>query len=228
VKTKTSPFIIALIVLIIFTSSTIHAQVITNLVTVSATYIFQNDTVTKGAVTTTPPPLKGLFTTKNLIAQMAESYTGIHPDGAVLQAVVSDTTNDPIVFQVKNKNGTIINVSDVVQFTGGANQVSSDTYNSKTRKSSGTSYYVTTLSYDDTALNTTNGLQFSYSGLIKASYTSIPTKGVGLYVENQATVQVGAVGEGNAGVSSTDTNLATPVVITSAGFATVGSGTVSY
>ena len=163
-----------------------------------------------------------LFTSKNLISQMAESYPSISPKGAVIQ-VVGDT-NGNTTFQVKNTNGSIVDVSSILKITPGTNQVvlSQSPYSS-TGKGSESTVSTATVTYDDTSINTSNGLAYSFTSLVNVSLKSAPTKVSGQYKVDIILKQSGGVGEANSYYNSSSNGF----VITSVIAQAVGSQTLT-
>jgi hypothetical protein len=213
-------------VLISATYASLPEQYITSTVTVSATYIEQQPSITNKSIVTTPSAFKGIWTTQDLIGQMSQSHRTIITNGASLQ-VVQGFNSGIVTFQVKNKNGIIIPVSDVVRFTQGSNSISSGSDNYSSGQFNDIYTYVSTISYDDTSLNKTNWLKFYYSGLTTNTTSINPSKVLNRYSVSQVVSEVNATGEGSGFDASDKIHPNSPFVISSAAFTAIGSGSVT-
>jgi hypothetical protein len=197
------------------------AQYITNTLSVSVTMAFQQDAIINGNLSTTPKPSIKAFSTKDLIAQMSKTYPAIVANGAVLQALSSIDTDDDVLFQVKNTNGTIVNVSALFTLTPGTEDTWSGTYNGSTKVMKGSNISLLTVTYDDTAMNSKNGIRFGFYGISTTRNGFSPTSTPNTYTFQQTFVQTGSMGEGHT-VDGESTN---GFIIPRASFSGNGSGT---
>lgn len=224
---KTTTLAIAILAILISASyAALSEQYITSTVTMSATYIEQQSSVTNKSLVTTPSAFIGNWNTQDLICQMSQSHRAIVTNGATFQSVQGFYSGN-VTFQVKNKNGTIIPVSDVVKFTQGKNSVFSGSENKNTGQNNDIYTYISTISYDDTSLNKTNGLRFYYSGLTTNTFSINPTKVANRYLVSQTVAEINATGEGTGFDISDKLQPTSPFVISTAGFTVTGSGTVT-
>lgn len=150
-----------------------------------------------------------IYSTKDLVDQMAKSFPKITPKGAVIQGVIN--LNGDLTFQVKNANATIVNVSSVLKFTRGINSVTlnDSLFNKQTGKRSSIVVSTGTISYNDTTLNHTSALKFQYTNVLNTTENVSPTK-----TKGQSNVDL--IAQLSAGVgeaTSWDNNSHTDLVI---------------
>lgn len=213
--------------LILFLASNLSAQLITNDVTLSITYSYEANGYSKGNLYIIPSPVVKTFSTADLITQMAKCRQQIVPKGAKLQIAMD--TNDNVFPQVKNSNSTVVDVSDLVTIAPGTNGLSSGTINMSTTASTVNNFGLLKMQYDDTSLNNSNGISFSFEALSSFDVSLTPkkpatTNNTGIYsVKNTITITSG-IGDGYALNTNGGTNV---FIIKNATMNCSGSGSLS-
>jgi hypothetical protein len=103
---------------------------------------------------------------------------------------------------VKSNNEYIVDVSDIVSFSGGANNILSGTTNNTTglADSKTTELALTRFNFDDLYINGDAGLRFFVQGLNATQITdSTPNSSTGKYTETSSDRISNAAGEGVSG-----------------------------
>jgi hypothetical protein len=185
--------------------------VIVNQVSISTKGMLQASPTTRSGVTTAAPPQPVTITTPQILSWLAldENKIGKYsqtsfPAGSKLVAVVSATDNTVTAFQVvDNKNKLLVDVSDIVSFSMDG-KYNADISTGKVSASTGLSspsstyLYISTLTFDDTAIAGGQNIKFYLSGIASNKIVnSIPTSGSGSYKEIQTFKMNVASGDGS-------------------------------
>lgn len=197
-----------------------QTQVITNDVTISITYAYEAYRSQKGSIYITPAPIVKTVLTKDLISQMKQSYPSIISTGAKLQVLID--TNNNVTPQVKNTNSTVVDVSGIMHFKLGDNSLYSGSYNSSNKASADNDLNILQMVYDDTSINKTNGISFSFQALSYGSIVSSPTTTNGIFAVKTTFSVTGGIGDGFALYS----NVPSSVIIKNASMKVTGSGLI--
>lgn len=165
-------------------------------------------------IVTTPPPRTRFFTTSDILKRLAQDEnnagnwaSNTFPRGARL-AVVGDR------FSVVQGTNVLVDVSNVIGITFGNNAIQSGRQNDTNGLASPTisKVHLANLSFDDTAINTTNGLSFFLQGVMNETITdSAVSRTTGIFTETETASMPSAAGEGTASVGS---GADQPIVVT--------------
>jgi hypothetical protein len=158
-----------------------------------------------GLTRTYAKPKAQSLNTKNLLDRLAldKQAQGFYaantfPGGSKL-AVAADH-----FVVVKSNNELIVDVSDIVSFKSGTNDILSGSVNASTGLASKktTELILVALNFDDTFIVGGSDLKFSVQGLDTVSTTdSTPNSSSGKYVENTSDKINNAAGEGQSGIA---------------------------
>lgn len=178
---------------------------VTNVVTLTARALVQNESpINNGTDTVTPAPTAYAVTTKILLKRLAldkfaqGSFGATNfPSGAKL-VVFKDSGN--AVFQVLGRtNNFLADVSDILGLDTGDNNI----FSGKTNNATGLANSTTTerglvnLSFDDTAIGGGGDIKFFLAGItVSVTTDTRPNSVTGLYQETQAHTTATAIGEG--------------------------------
>jgi len=171
------------------------AQFITNNLTLSLSRAYEAQSFKVGSASITPSPIWKSFSTIDLISQLKKSCPSIITPRATLQVLVD--TNDNIHTQVKNENSTnLVNISDVLKIKIGTNGVSSGSLNTTSAISTINNLSTIEIAYDDTAINSSNGMNFTIHAICSSSVLTTPTKTNGVFLVKSTLSTTGGVGDG--------------------------------
>jgi hypothetical protein len=177
---------------------------VTNVINISILASAQGATNTIKNITTAKPPSKHQIATKDILSWLAvaENAAGNYrtgtnfPAGAKLVVITGNNAD----FQVLTKTNTlIVDVSNIISATNGANDIYSGKYNnSAPAPASTTDLQVLTFQYDDTAITGSVGVKFYMTGLMTSTTTDIAVKSKSKSVttETQSSKLSSGVGEG--------------------------------
>jgi hypothetical protein len=197
-------------------------QYITNNVTVSIIYAYEANITKKGNIYTQAAPIENTFTTKDLISQLAKSYSKIITNGARLQALLD--TNNNVYTQILNSNSSIVDVSSTLRFIPGTHSLQSGILDESTGSNSLRYLDILRMAYNDTPINRSNGISFSFIGLDPHTVTLTPTKTKGVFSVTNSFSVTNGIGDGYT-VSGKNTN---DVVIKNASVSASGSGILNF
>jgi hypothetical protein len=184
---------------------------VTNVITVAATALVQNNATDNGTITTTPSPTSQSITTKTLLNWLAQdeyaegNYTAgtTFPSGA--QFVVFDHGTNGSYFQVLAANHTLlVDVSDIISATEGT--YGNDITSGKQVDTNGlaspttTDIHILTITFDDSAVATTFGstvgVKFYLTGLMTETTTDTKPSSLGVYTKSKTSKMASSAGEG--------------------------------
>lgn len=197
-------------------------QYITNNVHVSIIYAYEANITQKGNVYTQAAPIENIFTTKDLISQLAKSYSKIITNGARLQALLD--TNNNVYTQVLNSNSSIVDVSSTLRFIPGTHSLQSGILDESTGSNSLRYLDILRMAYNDTPINRSNGISFSFIGLDPHTVALTPTKTKGVFSVTNSFSVTNGIGDGYT-VSGKNTN---DIVIKNASVSASGSGILNF
>jgi len=198
-------------------------QFITNNLTFSLSRGYEAKSFKVGSTSITPAPIWKVFSNSDLLTQLKKSYPSIVTPRASLQVLVD--TNDNIFTQVKNANSTtVVNISDVLKIKIGTNGVSSGSLNTTSAISTINNLSTMEIAYDDTAINSSNGMNFKIHAICSSSVLTTPTKTNGVFLVRSSFSTTGGVGDGY----SWSTNGSSYFIIRNTAVNAVGSGYLDF
>jgi hypothetical protein len=178
------------------------AQIATLNLSLTARILTQSTNVSTNAhtqVVTTRAATVRTFSTSDFIKRMAADTGTTLGRGAARLVVTNGTVS--IV-----QGSTIVDVSGIISVSFGTNQLFSGSVdtNGLARPSEVTTQIARVI-FDDTALNSTNGLRFYIQGVLTDTITdSVPNRNTGVFTETEVISMPTAAGEGTSGVGSGD------------------------
>jgi hypothetical protein len=194
-------------------------------VTVNARFTIQNTNQVTNARTqtvTVSRPIQRTFNTADLLRRLAvdENLAGnfdgtSFPRGSRLVA-----TNGGFV--VISGGNVLADVSNIISIGVGTNVIfSGATDTNNLARPSQTRIVIGRLIFDDTGINTTDGLRFYLQGILTQTTTdTVPNVNTGIFTESTNASMPSSAGEGNLGVGSDDERQ----IITSGSFFASGRG----
>jgi hypothetical protein len=228
-KLQRLPVFVAALGLCAFAASAVRAADVTVFLAMTIKISQQNSNTDNGTLTTTLPPVLKARSTIDILNKLARDEhaagnwaSNNFPKTAKLAVLPN---SDHGTFVVMDGTNVLVDVSDIVSFDSGDNEITSGKKNDVTGLSSPseTRLQVGRITFDDTAFNDPDGgLKFFLQGLVTFTKTdSTPVNGV--YTEKVKVTIASGVGEGTSNIGTGNEH---PFVVT----ATVtgsGSGTFS-
>jgi hypothetical protein len=146
-----------------------------------------------------------VFTTADFLKRLAIDEntagrldTNRFPRGARLVA-----TNDTFVVMVGTN--VLVDVGNIISFSGGDNEIVSGTTDTNgLARPAITRTHLARVMFDDTGINTTNGIVFFLQGAMTETTTDSAVNRNGNYTETHVASMPSAAGEGQVGVGSGD------------------------
>lgn len=177
-------------------------------VTISARIISQstNTTDVRG-VTTTPPPRTRNLSNRDILKRLSDESGTTFPRGSRL-AVVDGS------FAVVQGTNIVQDVSSIIRLEFGTTTIRSGRQNDTNGLASPTitKSSLGTLIFDDTGINSTNGLRFAIQGIVTTFTTdSRPNNATGVYTQVDTATMTNATGDGTNNVGSGDEQ---PILVT--------------
>jgi hypothetical protein len=227
-KLQKLPAFLAALGLCAFTASAVRAADVTLIITMTVKISQQNSNTDNGTLTTGLPPVPKARSTADILKKLAvdEHSVGNWPSNSFPStAKLAVQTGSNGTFVVISGTNVLVDVSDIISFDSGDNEITSGKRSDSTglASPSETRVQVGRINFDDTAFSDPDGgLKFFLQGLITTTITdSTPVSGV--YTEKQKSTISSAVGEGTSNIGTGDEH---PFVMTGTVTAT-GSGTFS-
>lgn len=169
---------------------------------VQSTNIFTNahtHSVTVGA------PRQLRFATADFLKRLAidENIAGTYPTNKFPRGATLVATNNS--FFVVVKTNILVDVGNIISFSAGDNEISSGTTDTNgLARPSVTKTHLARVMFDDTAINTTNGISFFLQGVMTETTSDSAVDRAGNYTESHVVSMPTSAGEGQVGVGSGD------------------------
>lgn len=181
-----------------------------NFITVACKLQLQGDFVDDGSLRNYANPTIARFGTKELLATLAaDKYAQTNYPANYFPAGAKLAVTQAGAFVVVNRNNELLaDVSDIMHFTTGTNDIVSGRVDNTTGLASPNrkDLVLVTLNFDDTSITNGSNLRFSMLGLDQVKTRDSKPGGGGNYNENTTDQISNAVGEGQSGD--------TPLIIT--------------
>jgi hypothetical protein len=209
-KLQRLPVFVAAFGLCAFAASAVRAANVTLLLTLTVKISQQNSNTDNGTLTTTLPPVLKTRSTIDILNKLAADEhaagnwaSNSFPKTAKLAVLPN---SDHGTFVVMDGTNVLVDVSEIVSFDSGDNEITSGKRSDLTGLSSPseTRLQVGRITFDDTDFNDPDGgLKFFLQGLVTFTKTdSTPANGV--YTEKVKVTIANAVGEGTSNIGTGD------------------------
>jgi hypothetical protein len=193
-------------------------------INITATLLVQSTNTFTNARThtvTIAAPRRMVVTTADLLKRLAvaENNAGTFPTNKFPRGARLAETNG--AFVVMFGTNILVDASNVISITGnGTNEITSGTTDTNgLARPALLRTHLSRINYDDTGLNTTNGLRFFLEGIVTDTTVDSAVGRNGVYTETRVISVPTAAGEGEVGVGSGDERAA----IASGALSAVGS-----
>jgi hypothetical protein len=154
---------------------------------------------------TTAAPARRVFSTADFLKRLAidENIAGTFPTNKFPRGARLVATNNTFVVMVGTN--VIADVGNIISFSTGDNEIISGTRDTNgLARPAVTQSHLARVMFDDTGINTTNGIAFFLQGLMTETTGDSAVDRNGNYTETHTVSMPSAAGEGQIGVGSGD------------------------
>lgn len=177
-------------------------------ITINSRFIIQSTNSTTNPRTgtvTVSPAIQRSFSSINLLNRLAvdENLAGNFDQTSFPRGSRIVATNGTIV--VMSGADVLVDVSNILSVQFGDNSIfSGGTDTNGLARPSQTKIHLASVSFDDTSINTTDGLRFFMEGIMTERRSDSTPNNSGVFTETQSVSMPSSAGEGTTGVGSGD------------------------